>query len=118
MIIDIILTTLFYVVCAVGALMLFWIIFVGVMAVKNSWDRLPLPAKILGSVWGVIGMAMDIALNWSLFILIFMDWPRERTVTAHCSRLKREGNAYQRAVANWTCRNLLDPFENGGHCHD
>lgn len=46
----------------------------------------------------------------------FLDALKNITVTARCGRhINQPG--YRGDVARWMCRNLLDPFQLGGHCH-
>lgn len=52
----------------------------------------------------------DIALNVFLFSLLFLDRPRERTIT---ERMKRylAGEGWRHKVADWVCKNMLEPID-------
>jgi hypothetical protein len=98
-----------------------WILFLAVMSLKRAQDagNLSLPAKYLGFPLLAIGYILDFAANVFPFSWIVWDFPEEWTVSAHLTRLLKEGNPYQKIVCGWICKNLLNAFDpSGSHCGD
>ena len=93
----------------------FYFAFLAVMLLKAKWDALPLPMKVLSAPGVIIAYFMDIAFNYSIATILFLQGPQEFTFTARLSRYKTEGGLRGK-VATWLCVNLLDPAEIGGHC--
>ncbi len=93
----------------------FYLLFVVTMAAKAAWSTLPLPARILLAPAALAAVLMDAAFNITLATIIFMDLPHEPLFTARLNRYRAEGG-WREIGATWICRNLLDPFQSGGHC--
>ena len=96
----------------------FWLLYVAIITVKNKWDTLSIIPRIFAVPWAIYAWLYDVFSNWTWAYLILWDKPKwkEWTLSSHVGRLKYEGTPYQRAVARFTCKELLDPFEAGGHC--
>lgn len=94
----------------------FYLLFVVTMAAKAAWPTLPLPARILLAPAALVAVLLDAAFNITLATIIFADLPREPLFTARLNRYRAGTSAWRTAVATWICRNLLDPFQSGGHC--
>ncbi len=100
-----------------------WIAFLSVMALKSARDsgKLTKTSEVLAMPLLVVGWLLDFSLNMAS-TAIFLDLPREWLLTIRCDRylslVKPTGlNAYRQRLAGSLCRNLLDPFQSGGHCH-
>lgn len=95
------------------SLLSLWTLFLAYTALLAQWRVLPLTTRILGAVIVLVAFALDVAINWSIGLLLGAtpDW----TLSQKCGRLKR-GDDWRAPVACWICRTLLDPFEVGGHC--
>lgn len=64
-----------------------------------------------------IGILIDVALQ--IAVTPFLGIPRELTLSSRFSRYREDPTAwrYQRAVANFFCESLLNPFDDrGAHC--
>ena len=106
-------------ICFAGWLAL-WVMFLAVMQLKSVKDAglltPDMPAYKIGMVVLFIGYFVDMVVNLTAATVLFLEIPDELTVTKRCSRLLVD-NGFRGAIARWLCRNLLDPFQIGGHCH-
>jgi len=97
---------------------IFWLhylIYSAFKAAKDAGRKIPGIAYALVSPVIVGGYAIDVAYNATLGSLMFLELPRTPTLTARCSsHLQEQG--WRGAEARWLCKNLLDPFQTGGHC--
>lgn len=73
-------------------------------------------ALVMGYPLVFAGLLLDFALNM-VSTAVFLDPPRELLLTTRCNRYIDTYTDWRHTVALWLCRNLLDPFEIGGHCH-
>jgi hypothetical protein len=97
----------------------FWCAYVLVMGIYRAHlaKRLVGFNKVLAIPVVVIGYVMDVAANWIIAPLIFLDWPREALVTSRLIRYKREDNGWRCQLATLICDGLLDPLDpTGDHC--
>lgn len=78
--------------------------------------KLTRAALAMGYPLVLIGLILDFLLNMVSSVM-FLDPPRELLLTTRCNRYIDTYTDWRRAAALWLCRNLLDPFEIGGHCH-
>lgn len=95
-----------------GTLYLMWLSYVLTMHIIHRWDTLPLASKILGAPAALTAYLFDIVLNWTLFTVVFLDLPREKTIT---ERLHRYRAGWRGTIARWVCEHLLNPFD-PEHC--
>ena len=100
-----------------------WIAFLSVMALKSARDsgKLTKASEVLAMPLLVVGWLLDFSLNMAS-TAIFLDLPREWLLTIRCDRylslVSPTGlNLYRQRLARQLCKNLLDPFQSGGHCH-
>lgn len=93
-----------------------WILFLDYCSLANKWDILSTWAKALGLPIVIAGLVVDCVFN--VFSSIpFLDPPREYTFTQRMSRYTHDVGNWRTPIAEWICGKLLDPFQNGGHCH-
>lgn len=103
------------------ALYLGWFWFVAAMGFKAAKDNGTLTKNtILAAYPGVIlGFLYDIIVLNTLGSIYLLDFPKlwkgEFTLTAHLTRLK-DAPGLKGHKANIICKNMLDPFQLGGHC--
>ena len=72
-------------------------------------------SKVLGYVVFYLGSVLDIAFNWTLFSVVFLEAPTTWTITQRCQRHMND-DGWRGYRARWICRRMLDPFQEGGHC--
>jgi hypothetical protein len=96
-----------------------WCTYVLVMGIYRAHlaKRLVGLNKVLALPIVIIGYVMDVATNWIVAPLFFLDWPREALVTSRLIRYKREDRGWRCRLATWICDELLDPLDpTGDHC--
>lgn len=102
-----------------GGWIVLWVLFLAVMKLRDARDagtlRARTPAYCLGLFVLAIGYAVDALVNLTGATLLFLELPRELTVTARCKRLSPLPT-WRGAVARWLCDTLLHPFD-PGHCY-
>jgi hypothetical protein len=95
-----------------------WIHYLAVMNLKRCRDA----GQLTGFVRYPAYLALASGLLWDLFVnvfictFMFLELPKETTVT---SRLKRHINSegWRSTEAAWICQNLLNRFDpSGNHC--
>lgn len=107
---------LFYVAMTLGAFYALWILYVFVMNIVRARDAGTLSriAYYLALPLYVVGIALDVMLNWSLMTLMLVEWPQESTITARLRRHFRSGYGWRYRVAVWFGDVLLNPFDPTG----
>lgn len=115
------LTTLWWVplAWAAGAALLWgvtWIVYLAGMAVLWSAGRFPpdsLTARLVVPVQRAGGV-FSTALNWMVFTIVLLEWPKERYLSARLVRHVRAGSGWRWRIAMWAGRHWLDPFDPAG----
>jgi hypothetical protein len=94
-----------------------WCYYLIVMALKAARDAGRIPADMLRlcEIVATVGLLLDVAYNLVIATVFFADLPREATLTGRLIRYKRAGG-WRGTAADYICRNLLDPFDDGCHC--
>lgn len=103
--------------CLIGIYIL-WIFYLAIMNLKRARDSGYLTGfvKYPSYLTLFIGLIVDFIINVIPCTFIFIELPKEFTVT---SRLKRHINneGWRSNVASWICMNLLNQFDpSGNHC--
>lgn len=112
---------LFAATIVVGLLMAFWLLWVLFLAVMHLND-----AKRAGTLRGfalyagytvlAMGLLVDFVVQMTAATILWLEWPRELTVSGRVTRLLVSGWGYRYKVARWFQRTLLSPFDaSGGH---
>lgn len=102
------------------ALALCWwlfVFFLAVMSLKIARDagRLTMAGKVLGYPALCIGYVLDAAVQMTAATLLFLELPRELTVSGRVKRLSPD-TGWRGKVARWVRDSLLKPFDpSGGH---
>ena len=97
----------------------FWCAYVLVMGIYRAHlaDRLVGLNKVMALPVVAVAYAMDVAANWIIAPLVFLDWPREALVTSRLIRYKRDDLGWRGRLAGFICERLLDVFDpTGDHC--
>lgn len=104
-----------------------WIFYLALMHLKEERDRLKKEGKDFTKwqkLWVypilVIGVIIDVFLNFTVGTIFFIEPPRiitkkEWLFTGRVSRWNDTGG-WRGDLARWACKDMLDPFEKGGHC--
>ena len=114
--IDAVGNALFCVAMSLGALYTLWIFYLAVMNLVRARDagKLTRVAYCLGLPIFIVGLALDVALNWVVLSAILLEWPRETTMTARLRRHFQTPGTWRYSVAVWFGVNLLDAFDPSG----
>jgi hypothetical protein len=101
-----------------GVVVVFYHLWVGYLALTNL-DR----ARAAGSLTPAARVAcaplllyfgiLDVLVNWVLGTLLFLDVPREFTLSQRCSRHYRKPG-WRGRVSRWLGHNALNPFDRTG----
>ena len=96
-------------------LVMLWYLFVIVMAAKRARARdggLPWPIWVLVAPALVLGFAVDIVLNCTLFTLLYLRAPNPRrlTVSARLKHSLKHDRGWRRHVAEWCDDHLIGPM--------
>lgn len=102
----------------VGLTAALWLLFLAVMALKTARDNGKLPKVVLPFAYIIlyVGLLVDFAVNITVATVLFLELPKEGTVTSRVSRHLKESSGWRQKLAKFICGNFLDPFEIGGHC--
>lgn len=93
-----------------------WIFYLAIMNLLRHRGTLSLPAKILGWPVVIVGVVLDVAINWCVASFVFVSPPKEFLLTARLKRHIKNGG-WRGKVALWVCHNFLNAFDPGGsHC--
>lgn len=92
-----------------------WIFFLAVMSLKRARDAgmLHMPAVVLGYPVLIVGWLIDFVVNATVMTALFLELPREMTVTARLKRHNRTGSSWRKTLAAWF-EPLLDPYDPSG----
>ncbi len=95
-----------------------WIFYLAVMNLKRAKDAGTLRpwARRFGGPVLLLGVLLDVLVNWIVFTVLLIEWPREALVTARLKRHIQTGAGWRHRVARWFCADLLDAFDPSG-CH-
>lgn len=61
-----------------------------------------------------LGPIMSTSLNWFVFTIILLEFPKETFLSARLARHFRRGHGWRQKVAGWMGRNWLDPYNPAG----
>ena len=96
-----------------------WVLYLAVMNLAAHRHTMGPVAKAHAYVLLGIALVFDAVLNAVVGTIIFLDWPREWTLTRRLQRYLRDPQAKLWRInrARWLCDKLLDQFAPGGkHC--
>lgn len=98
------------------SLAVLWVMYLAVMALQRARDAGVLSpfAMRAGKALLAAGIVWDVLCNLLPVTVIFMEWPREATVSSRLRRLVRAPDGWRRRLATWYAVVLLNPFSPGG----
>jgi hypothetical protein len=103
---------------SLGALYVLWGLFLAVMNLKQARDAATLPraALIAGIPLLWVGYLLDFVLNVTLASLLFLEPPREMTLSKRFQRWSRQQPGRRQRIAFHALSLFLHPFDrSGGH---
>ena len=86
------------------------------MNLKQSYDSGKLHGFALaaGRTVLAVGLLVDFAVQMTVATVLWLELPREATVSARVARLCESGHGYRKDLALWFRRVLLAPFDRSG----
>lgn len=96
-----------------------WVFYVAVMHLKRARDNgtLSRAALYLGYPVLLTGYALDVFVQVVVASVVFLDPPRDWTLTGRLKRYIAGPEGVRERVAVWMCANLLNTFDpDGRHC--
>lgn len=108
-----------YTLYSVLALYALWLFYLAVMSLYRAKlnNQLSKVALRLGYPILIIGLLLDFVVNVVVASVVFLDLPREFTVSEKMSRLIKSNSKWRKTGACWFCEKFLDVFDpSGKHC--
>lgn len=102
-----------------GLVYVLWIFYLAVMNLARARDNQTLtkPALYLGTPIFIIGYSLDVFVQLFVMSFLFLELPKEWTVTGRVKRHLYSGEGWREKVAAWFCHHLLNAFDpDGKHC--
>ena len=92
-----------------------YVFYAAVMNIKRVRDmgKLTTMGKVLAYPTLVIGLVLDLLVNWFVMTVILVEIPRELTVTSRLKRHHKESTGYRLAVVKFF-EPVLDPLDPSG----
>lgn len=99
-----------------GLLYAMWIFYVAVMHLDKieTEQGLNIPSKILGYPLLVVAFTLDVLLNWIVFTVLFLEFPKELTVSHRLKRWNRTRRGYRKWLIVHIFAPLLNDFDKRG----
>lgn len=94
-----------------------WLLFVMFMGFYAAWPRLPTAVRVLAMPAIAFAYVFDVAWNWTLGTLLFLQRPPNGTYTftQRLSFYRTTRTDWRASVAKFVCTYFLDVFQTG-HC--
>jgi len=94
---------------------LLWVFYLAVMGLKRAKDagKLNKTALVMGTPVLIIGYLLDAFVNVTMMTVLFIEVPKELTVTSRLKRHIKEGTGWRLRLASWFIP-ILDPFDPSG----
>lgn len=98
------------------AIYLLWVHYAAVMRLLQVRDagKLTKAIKLIGYPALAIGLVLDFAVQVLICTLLFLELPKEFTVSGRLWRLSNDGSGWRKALALWLRVNLLDALDPSG----
>jgi len=109
---------LFWAMCGLVSFFILWLLFLAVMNIDQARSEGKLPRDLVVPAYTAlaIGYLVDFVVQVTFASVLWLELPRELTVSERVARLYREGHGYRLTLALWFRRVLLAPFDrSGGH---
>jgi hypothetical protein len=108
-----------YILISIPAAWTLWVFYVAVMRLKQVRDagKLTIAMKVFGYPLLVVGLVLDLLVNVCIGSVVFIEIPRELTLSSRLWRLSNGAPGYRQKVALWFRVNLLDAIDPDGIHH-
>lgn len=107
---------LMYLGISFAALVILELMYIVVMGLQRAQEAGTLApwAVTVGTGFMYAGLLWDVICNLFVATAIFLEFPREFTVSARLRRLVKNPDGWRKRLAKWFSVNLLNPFSNNG----
>lgn len=100
------------------SLLLTYICWILYLALTNIWEagvkkKLSYTAYTLALPAIAVGVSLDVFLNFTVFSVLFMEQPKELTISERLRRHNSTGTGWRKKLAGWF-EPLLDPYDPDG----
>ena len=95
-----------------------WVLFLAVTNLNQANTEGTLPRVIRPLAYGTlyIGLVVDFVVQVTVATVLWLELPKELTVSSRVARHIKTGNGYRHKLAIWFRDSLLKPFDrSGGH---
>lgn len=94
---------------SIYAFYILWVAYLAIMNLKGARDAGTLTnfTYYFSMPLLISGFVLDVAINWIVGTVIFLDLPREMTLSHRLERYMGDDN-WRESIALWMARNLLD----------
>ena len=101
---------------AIPCIYMLWTIYAAMMRLRQVRDagKLTFAMKVLGYPVLCFGLILDFILNVVIGSILFIEFPREYTMSARLWRHSQESKGYRQVLAEWLRVNLLDAIDPAG----
>jgi hypothetical protein len=105
-----------YLLSSIPAAWMLWVFYVAVMRLRQVRDagKLTAAMKVFGYPLVAVGLALDLLVNVFIGSVVFLELPRELTLSSRLWRHSTQGSGYRQKVALWFRVNLLDAVDPSG----
>lgn len=87
-----------------------WVFYLAGMAVLNAGSKATSPAKVIAP----IAELLSTTLNWYLFTVVLLEFPKEKFLSTRLARHKRSGSGWRYKIATKLGDIWLDPYDPSG----
>lgn len=106
-----------YILYAFAAMYALWLFYLAIMNLKRAKDAgtMTKAALVFALPIAIVGYILDVVVNVTIGTVLFLDLPREVTLSSRMSRLYEPGStAWRSRLAEWFARNLLNTYDPSG----
>lgn len=99
----------------VASFMLLWILFINVMTWKHKQHEMN--KYLVAFLWpiAVFTYILDVVFNWTFACIVFMEWPKEPTLSERMRRLLITDEKWRFGLSYFICRYMIEPWDYN-HC--
>lgn len=100
---------------AIISFVILWLIFINVMTWKKHKEKIPKLIHYPLYVIAAIGYVIDILFNWVYGTIIFLELPRQLTLSERLREALIKDDSWRFKLAYFFCTKLIEPWD-WNHC--
>lgn len=94
-----------------AALLVFYVLYIATINIYRDWDSLSVWVQACAFAPLALMIVLDMAMNFTLFSLFFLDPPKDAMVTQRLARYRAGPDGWRKTVATAICTQALNPFD-------